>query len=1054
MVVPNATAEAEPAKQTRETKTVTLITGDQVQVTEHSDGKKAVTITGVKGKRRAFHRQDKGKDVVLVPHEAVALVASGKLDKRLFNVSELIRQRYDDASSPTTPLIITRTANPQAAIQGATTTRALERIHGLAVAQRKENAADFWQSIATNPDITRISLDRKVKVNLDRSTAQIGAPAAWQAGYTGKGVKVAVLDTGIDTKHPDLTSAVVGAQDFTGSGSPADGHGHGTHVASIVAGQHAKYRGVAPDAKLLNGKVLTDDGEGYESWIVAGMEWAAAQGAKVVNLSLGGEDAPEVDALEAAVNDLTARTGTLFVIAAGNEGEEGEGTIGSPGSAAAALTVGAAERDDSVADFSSRGPNQGDAALKPDVTAPGVGIVAAKMGTSDHIAFSGTSMATPHVAGAAAIVAQQHPDWRPEDIKSALRSTAKPATATVWEQGTGRIDLSRATKQTVLASTVDFGTLRHPHDKPVTKTLTYTNLGDAPLTLAVTLKATGPITAGATQVTIPARGKAEVPLTVTPTRQLKGLVSATVTARTADGAVVVTSTAGALPEEEMFEVTIAQTNRDGKAPADGDTLLTYLDLDRETTGEAVPSGADNKVRLPKGTYHFLHAISTPIDPQDPEKFSTTLFGEPDVRVDRDVTLTFDARRGAPALLTSEHKGLEQRIPCMTAIMESGEGLEQNGLCLADSTTEENPFYAVPSRSAKNTGTFVFHHEHSWATPAGDLKVKLKQYVAGRIPATLSRTVPDSELAELREEFYRQGSQKSGYRSEGVWAPHQNSSVDTPETLPFGSKRRLLMSAQPWLKWSHSLAFEQGDEWASLDSHFGDRVYRAGESRTEKWYQAANGPFFTDQDLLFSRQGNLIGGFFSLYGDPLHDYSLSGPRDEKQTFSLYRGNTLIGTKTVKHDVEFEVPAAAADYRLVATATRTLPWSELSTTVTCEWGFRSAHVPGAGLVYTPLSVVQYAPPVDLNNQLRAGSTVRIPVTVQRQPRSGTSPVKSLGVEVSYDDGKTWVTAPLEGKNAVVTHPALDRTNGFVALRGTSADAQGNTVKQTILRAYRLS
>ena len=173
----------------------------------------------------------------------------------------------------------------------------------------------------------------------------------------------------------------------------------------------------------------------------------------------------------------------------------------------------------------------------------------------------------------------------------------------------------------------------------------------------------------------------------------------------------------------------------------------------------------------------------------------------------------------------------------------------------------------------------------------------------------------------------------------------------------------------------------------------------------------------------------------------------------KTYSLYRGDTLIDSQTVKDHVEFDnVPLAAADYRLVVTASRILPWRHLSTTVTCEFGFWSA---GTGaIVYTPLSVIRYAPPVNLDNQLRAGGTVRIPVTVQRQPRSGTSPVKSLTVEASYDDGKTWVTVPLDGKVAVVAHPALDRTNGFVALRASSADAQGNTVKQTILRAYQLT
>ncbi|GAB3877487.1 hypothetical protein GCM10029964_026670 [Kibdelosporangium lantanae] len=105
------------------------------------------------------------------------------------------------------------------------------------------------------------------------------------------------------------------------------------------------------------------------------MQWAVDQGAKIVNLSLGAPDEPGIDPLEEAVNELS-KTGTLFVIAAGNSG--GDETVGSPGSADAALTVGAVDRQDNLAPFSSRGPRTGDGAIKPDITAPGVGIVAAK----------------------------------------------------------------------------------------------------------------------------------------------------------------------------------------------------------------------------------------------------------------------------------------------------------------------------------------------------------------------------------------------------------------------------------------------------------------------------------------------------------------------------------------------------------------------------------------------------------------------------------------------------------------------------------------------------
>ena len=212
---------------------------------------------------------------------------------------------------------------------------------------------------------------------------------------------------------------------------------------------------------------MCDESAARESAILAGMQWAATEEkAKVVNISLGGTDTPEVDPLEEAVNRLTAQSGTLFVVAAGNEG--GEGTVGSPGSADAALTVGAVDKQDELADFSSRGPRVGDGAVKPDITAPGVDIVAAGAKESvigepvgeQYMRLSGTSMATPHVAGAAAILAQQHPDWKAAELKGALMGSAKPAAdQTAFEQGAGRVDVARAIKQTVIAEpgSVSFG---------------------------------------------------------------------------------------------------------------------------------------------------------------------------------------------------------------------------------------------------------------------------------------------------------------------------------------------------------------------------------------------------------------------------------------------------------------------------------------------------------------------------------------------------------------------------------------------------------------------
>jgi subtilisin family serine protease len=386
--------------------------------------------------------------------------------------------------------------------------------------------------------IEKIWLDGRHKLSLDQSLPQIGAPAVWHDDYTGTGVSVAVLDTGIDTSHADLANQVMGAKNFSGE-PDGDRVGHGTHVASTIAGTAAasngRYKGVAPDAKLYDGKVCDDSGACSMSAILAGIAWAATEvKAKIVNLSVGGYDAPGIDPLEEAVNRLSAETGTLSVIAAGNKGPD-TGTDGSPGSADAGLTVGAVDKHGQLADSPSRGPGVGDGAIKPDVTAPGVGIVGAKAKNSvigtpigdKYLMLNGTSMATSHTAGAAALLAQKHPDWKASELKAALMASAKPvAGQSLFEQGAGRIDVAKGVKQTVISEpgTMSFGTVEFPHDddQPVTKTLTYGNLGDQPVTLDLTATLNDPagqpappgsIELSANSVTVPAGRHASVQVT-------------------------------------------------------------------------------------------------------------------------------------------------------------------------------------------------------------------------------------------------------------------------------------------------------------------------------------------------------------------------------------------------------------------------------------------------------------------------------------------------------------------------------------------------------------
>jgi serine protease AprX len=342
-------------------------------------------------------------------------------------------------------------------------------------------------ALEADPEIVSVSVDHPMKGLDDTTDAATNVPAAWNAGYNGAGIGVAVIDSGINDSHPDLKdsteshSRVVYHQDFTGTpssnllGAKYDLYGHGTHVAGIIGGNGylsgGNYIGVAPSVSLVDLRALDLNGAGTDSTVIAAIQEAIAlkstYNIRVINLSLGRgifvsyTQDPLCQAVESAW-----KAGIVVVVAAGNygrvsiDGSNGYGTITAPGNDPFVITVGAtksngatAQSAETLASYSSKGPTTYDHVVKPDLVAPGNDIVSlvapgatlellfpselvtGNEGKNDYFTLSGTSMATPVVAGSVALLLQENSALTPDQVKARLMTTTYkmfPVSTVAW----------------------------------------------------------------------------------------------------------------------------------------------------------------------------------------------------------------------------------------------------------------------------------------------------------------------------------------------------------------------------------------------------------------------------------------------------------------------------------------------------------------------------------------------------------------------------------------------------------------------------------------------
>jgi subtilisin family serine protease len=1037
---------------------VTLLTGDVVRVHAVTGKPPMVSVTPGAGRKRVqFVKSIRPDGTVTVIPVDVGPQVGTVLDPALFNVTALIKDGDDDARRDDLPLIVQTTGATPSYLKEATRAKAAHPLKGIsAIALHQPKAKPLNSQLRSG--VRHIWLDRQVHATVLRTAAtgpldgdltQIGAPAAWRAGDTGKDVKVAVLDTGVDATHPDLKGQIAEAKNFSESADTVDRFGHGTHVAATIAGTGAaakgQRRGVAYGAKLVIGKVLGDDGEGSESDVIAGMEWAATQ-AKIVNMSLGSDDVdPANDPVADAVTALSAKYGTLFVVAAGNSGP-GVGTVGTPGVADAALTVGAVDGADKVADFSSVGGPQS----KPDIAAPGVETIAARaagtsMGTiidANYTAASGNSMATPHVTGAVAVLAQEHPDWPGQRLKDALIASAHPVGGTTFQVGAGRLDLAAAIRTTVVPDqpAAAFGTLS-AGSAPVAKALSWTNTGTTPVTLP--LRVQGPGTLSADHITVPARGSASATLTIDPARLSTGFHSGMVTA----GAL--RTPIGLYLQSALHTVTLKATALPGDSPyiyasivdlSEPDLLLPVPDFD--DTGTAT-------LRLPAGRYSVLAGVG------DSDSGGVALVAEPEVTVDGDTTVPLDATKAWLAKATAPGFTADEAVVHAEQTVNGWTwGMDAYGTA--------GKIFAVPSRTV-DVGTFRAYAGF-WLTDSGGTTVyDLLHDLGDRIPATIDYRVDPAALARIDQRFYAVDGTTTTSMSEHRYglSPAGFLVTETGVAVAPGSTRTDYVSAEPGVRWldeASSGLLDKVSDWGWV-SELPARHFEPGSRQTSEWFRGpfrpgpysgtAESPSFCTPRTTFRSSGdihvrlvdlqNLPDGFDCTTDDQILDGYTS------HTMRLYADGTQVGTVNSTY-ADFTVPATAGTYRLTYDTDfgKVLP---ASTKTSTAWTFRSAP-PAArnGTTPVPLLTVGYALPLNLLNQ-PDGETATF--TVARVAGTPAATVTGFKLWTSADDGTTWTPAvvrPLGGGRFGATLPT-----GHLSLRVDARDSGGSRIEQTIIHAY---
>ncbi|MEU4476297.1 hypothetical protein [Micromonospora sp. NPDC023888] len=507
-------------------------------------------------------------------------------------------------------------------------------------------------------------------------------------------------------------------------------------------------------------------------------------------------------------------------------------------------------------------------------------------------------------------------------------------------------------------------------------------------------------------------------------------------------------------EEETHELTLRYLDRNGSPTQDAFAAVSGWGRN-VADWPAVDADGTSTVRLPEGRYNLGAYLGS-----GPE---TAMLVQPVVDLTKDLTITLDARAAGSVTLTVPEQSARMGFVDVgysfypsyqswpAGMFLTGDGV--SGVRIGQIGAAAAPSAMVGSVAAQ------------WAKPdgAGDFTDSPYLYAVaesfpGRLPSGFARDYRAGDLVAVHQQFAASAPKQSAQRTVSPFvtpAPAVVSALIVPTTLPATRVEYLQVGVRWTAELQPGTTDDKGRFVAQRRLYRQPTAYRPGGVHRDQWNAGPTGPAFGQEGEApwkwASRTGDEIAVGLPLYGDRAGHAGSLVPTDSSRT-ALYRNGELVGEFARSGSGSFTVPSQVADYRLEVADVRS--GDELTTRLSAAWTFRSGHADGADPIRLPLSAVRFTPALDANDAAPADRAFALPVSVEGQPGAPAPRIARLAVEISYDDGATWSKAPLwatqAGWTATVRHPA---GAGFASLRATAIDADGTTVTQTIIRAYRL-